>query len=68
MPSILSGQQRADFDRDGYVIVRAVFDDQETALLRTAMETDPMIAGNLYDRGDSEGAATKMAAWKPSGR
>ena len=41
MPSLLSPAQLAQFHADGFVIVRAMFDAEETQLLRTAMEQDP---------------------------
>ena len=67
MPSILSLEQRRAFDRDGYAIVRGFFDAEETALLRGAMETDPTVRANSYNRGDAEGAVTRMVTWNHPG-
>ena len=67
MPSILSAEQRQDFDRDGYVLVRGFFDAEETALLRGAMETDPTVKANSYNRGDAEGGVTRMVTWNHPG-
>lgn len=67
MASVLSPEQRAAFDRDGYVIVRAFFDAEETGLLRTAMETDPTVQDNLYNRHDAQGASTRMVVWNHPG-
>ena len=33
--SILSPAQRADYERDGYIMIRTLFDDEEIAILRT---------------------------------
>jgi hypothetical protein len=63
MASSLSAVQRADFDRDGYVIVRGFFDRRESDLLRQAMEQDPAIAGHFYDSSDAGGAVTRMGLW-----
>jgi len=63
MPSILSAEQTAAFHRDGYVLIPGFFNEPETALLRTAMEQDPAIAENLYDRRDAQGASTRMVTW-----
>lgn len=63
MPSSLDASQRAAFDRDGYVIMRGFFDEEETRLLREAMETDPAISGHFFDRGDAEGGVTRLAIW-----
>lgn len=67
MTSILTADERAAFDRDGYVIKRQVFDAEETGLLRSAMETDPAIRSHVYDRLDSQGASTKMVLWNHPG-
>ena len=39
MPTILSPDQRAAFERDGCVLVSGFFDPDETTLLQRAMET-----------------------------
>lgn len=67
MASIFTVTQRADYERDGYVIVRGLFDQEETGLLRAAIEGDPQIAAHFYDRRDAEGKATKMALWNHPG-
>ena len=67
MPSVLSAEQRASYDRDGYVLIRGFFDAEETGLLQKAMETDPAIREHFYDRGDAEGLSTKMALWNHPG-
>ncbi len=67
MPSVLTAEQRQQFDRDGYFLVRGLFDDEETRLLREAMETDPTVRANFYNRGDSEGLVTRMVTWNQPG-
>lgn len=67
MPSVLSAEQRAAFDRDGYVLIRGLFDSEETDLLQRAMEMDPAIRGHFFDREDGEGLTTKMALWNHPG-
>ncbi len=67
MPSVLSPDQRAAYDADGYVIVRGFFDAEEAALLKRAMEQDPAIRGHFYNRGDNDGGNTKMALWNHPG-
>jgi ectoine hydroxylase len=67
MPSILTSEQRADFDRDGYVMIPGFFDAEETRLLREAMETDPTVKANFYKRADAEGAVTRMVTWNQPG-
>ncbi len=67
MPTVLSPEQRAAFDRDGYVLIRGFFDSEEASLLQRAVEEDPAIRGHFYDRGDAEGMTTKMAVWNHPG-
>ncbi|MEO8509267.1 MAG: phytanoyl-CoA dioxygenase family protein, partial [Betaproteobacteria bacterium] len=65
--SILTAAQTADYLRDGYVTVRCLFDAEEIALLRRAIETDPALQGSVYDRKDTAGRATRMATWNHPG-
>ena len=67
MPSILTPAQRDEFERDGYVIVRGLFDGEEIALLREAIERDPAIRSHFYDRFDAAGKSTRMALWNHPG-
>ena len=67
MPTLLSPEQRAAFERDGWIHIPGLFDAEEVALLRAAMESDPAIRENLYDRFDSKGKATRMVTWNQPG-
>ena len=67
MPTVFCPEQRAAYERDGYVLVRALFDPEEIAALREAIEKDPQLHASLYDRKDSQGKATRMATWNHPG-
>ena len=67
MPSVFTPAQQAAYERDGYVLVRRLFDTEETAILRAAIEHDPQIASSLYDRRDAQGRATRMSTWNHPG-
>jgi ectoine hydroxylase-related dioxygenase (phytanoyl-CoA dioxygenase family) len=67
MPSLFDAARRAHYERDGFVIVPALFDTQEIGLMRTAMEQDPHLHSSLYARKDAEGKATRMALWNHPG-
>jgi hypothetical protein len=67
MPSVLSPAQRADYERDGYIMIRKFFDTEEASLLQTAIDKDPAIRGHFYNRGDADGLVTKMATWNHPG-
>ena len=63
MPTVLSKKERLEFNENGYSIVRDFFDQDEIELLQRASNQDPAIRKHFYDRKDSEGLITKMAAW-----
>ncbi len=67
MPSIFTPEQQIAYERDGYVLVRSLFDQEEIALLRGAIETDPQLQSSLYDRHDAAGKSTRMATWNHPG-
>ncbi len=67
MPSIFTPEQQIAYERDGYVLVRSLFDAEEIALLRDAIETDPQLQASLYDRHDASGKSTRMATWNHPG-
>ena len=67
MPSIFTPEQQLAYQRDGYVMVRGLFDAEETGLLRAAIEQDPQLRSSLYERKDAEGKSTKMALWNQPG-
>jgi len=67
MASIFTAEQSAAYERDGYVTVRGLFDAEEIALMREAIETDPALQDSLYNRKDASGNATRMALWNHPG-
>ena len=67
MPSLLNAAQRAAYERDGYILIPSLFDAEEIALLRGAIETDPQLQASLYNRNDASGRATRMATWNHPG-
>ena len=67
MTSALTPEQKASFERDGYILIRGFFDAEEAYLLQSAVDQDPAIRGHFYNRGDAEGLTTKMATWNHPG-
>ncbi len=65
--SVLNAEQRAAYQQDGYVLVCKLFDDDEIAILRSAIELDPALRASFYDRRDAEGKSTRMALWNHPG-
>ena len=68
MPNpILSPSQISAFHRDGYVLVPALFDREETDILRQTAKTDAAMKKHAYDLKDGEGGATKLVLWNKAG-
>ncbi len=67
MPSVMSSEELAGFQADGFCIVRGMYDAAEVDLLRRAMEEDPDVSGHLIDRLDAQGSATRIALWNRAG-
>ena len=63
MATVLNKIQSDHFHKNGYVIVKKFFNDEETKLLQNASNQDPAMRSHFYDRTDSEGLITKMMAW-----
>ena len=55
------------FQRDGYLIARGLFSEEETALIRDTMEQDPIVRDSMFDRTDDSGAATQAVVWLEPG-
>jgi len=58
---IINAEERGAWGRDGCVTVRQLLDDEAIAILRGAIEGDPVLRASLYDRHDASGKATCMA-------
>src|SRR5437588_8792911 len=65
--SIISPEQIAEFHRDGYLIVRSLFDAEETNILRSAAKADAAMNDNAYSVDDGKGAAIKLVLWNKAG-
>jgi ectoine hydroxylase len=63
----LDAEQQTAYAADGYFTIRKLFDDDEIALMREAIESDPALRDSLYDRHDASGKATRMATWNHPG-
>jgi len=65
--SIFSADQWAEFQLNGYVLARGLFDSEEIDLMTRAIEQDPQLQNSLYARKDAQGKATMMATWNHPG-
>jgi hypothetical protein len=57
----MTTDQVQSFNRDGYVMVRRLFDADETAGLLRHAKSDQQLAGEAYVRRDSQGGNTRLA-------
>ena len=61
---ILTSEERASYDRDGYVFVRGLFDAAETEAVNAAVNSDPAIAASVLGLADRAGGTTEIALWR----
>jgi len=60
---VLSPEQLAAYHRDGYVLVRSLFDAEEMDTLLQYAKSDGVLAGTAYGRKDAEGNVSRLALW-----
>ncbi|HEY5313105.1 MAG TPA: phytanoyl-CoA dioxygenase family protein [Pirellulales bacterium] len=63
----LTEAQQAEFDRDGYVLVRGLFDAEEMGLLLAYARRDEALMAGSYARKDTSGLETRLALWNHPG-
>jgi hypothetical protein len=57
----------ARYQRDGFLLVRGLFDAEEMDVLLSYARSDPALSASAYDRLDSQGARTRLALWNEPG-
>src|SRR5215475_1626663 len=63
----LSNQQIADFEKDGYVIVRGFLSAAETDKLYKIAIGDDAVKKHAFDLNDQTGKKTKLTLWYKPG-
>src|SRR5437773_9730083 len=63
----LSEVQVRDYERDGFVIARQMFDGEEIELLRRAAKEDRELDQHSFGRGDGEGGTVRLSLWNHPG-
>ncbi|HEX3685263.1 MAG TPA: phytanoyl-CoA dioxygenase family protein [Bryobacteraceae bacterium] len=56
-----------DYERDGFVLARAMFDDEEIGLLRRAAKEDRELDQHSFGKGDGEGGTVRLSLWNQPG-
>ena len=59
----LTLQQHADWMRNGYIIVRGLFDKEEMNILNETIKCDDILHKNEFSVNDSEGRGASLAIW-----
>lgn len=59
----LTDEQITDYHRDGFLIVRKMFDTEELGPLRQAYHEDPTVNGSIYGMSDYDGKAHPFNTW-----
>jgi hypothetical protein len=67
METILSEAQFQQFQRDGYLIVPALFDREEADLMRHVARADRAFEKHAYPLKDGEGGTAKLVLWNKAG-
>ena len=63
----INDEDFGQYNKDGFFIVRSLFDPEEMDLLREAVETDQDLAEAAYAVPDTQGGTTKIALWESTG-
>ncbi|HTF27544.1 MAG TPA: phytanoyl-CoA dioxygenase family protein [Flavitalea sp.] len=64
MPNIsLTPQQKAQYEEDGYIIVRDFLNSEQVALLYQLATQDAVMRSNAFDLTDQSGKSTKLTLW-----
>ena len=57
----LTFDQLAEYRREGYIVVRRLFDADEIELLRAAAKADQELDAEAYGRADGAGGSVRLA-------
>jgi len=63
----LSREQVAEFERDGYLIVRGLLDSEEALMLQQTVRADQRMATHAMDVKDTQGRRTNLTLWNHPG-
>ena len=63
----ISDQHVADYRRDGFVLVKGMFDTEEIRLLGQAAREDRALDQHAFGRADGEGGTVRLSLWNHPG-
>lgn len=59
----LTPADKAQFEKDGYILIKGMLNKAEVAKLYDIAINDQVISNKSFDRGDANGLRTKLALW-----
>jgi len=67
MANNLNEKDKKNFNNDGYIIKKGLFNTKEIENIMKALESDPLIKEHMFDRDDSDGNSTLSVQWNNPG-
>ena len=65
---IQSGKkERAQFEEDGYILIKGLFDAEEIEMLRSTAHADRELDKHSFSRADGEGGKVRLSLWNHPG-
>jgi len=64
---IFTPEQISTYEKDGYVLVRGLFDVDEIGLVQRAAKEDRALDENAFGREDGEGGSVRLSLWNHPG-
>jgi hypothetical protein len=64
---MLTQEQLDQYQEEGYLIIKSLFNAEEVELLHHASKNDTVISENSYELLDASGFKTKLALWYTPG-
>ena len=52
-----------EYEREGFVLARGMFDSEEIGLLRRAAKEDRALDQHSFGKGDGEGGTVRLSLW-----
>ncbi len=63
----LSPEQLSRYERDGFILVEAMFEQDEIALLQRSAKEDRTLDDHAFGRADGEGGRVRLSLWNHPG-
>jgi ectoine hydroxylase len=62
-----SEKDTSEFENNGYILVKSLFDEEETALLKKSAVEDRELDKHSFGRNDGEGGTVRLSLWNHPG-